>query len=255
MDEAWLAGVDACAGGWLAAFVPPGEGTVRLRVFRRFTDLLEAVERPGLIAIDIPIGLPERIGRGGRAAETAVRPLLGARQSSVFSTPARPAIYAEAGWVPNVDEMLAAHARASEIARATSDPPKGVSIQAFCLFPKIREVDEVLRTEPGVARRVFETHPEVTFWRLNGETPLGEPKKVRGQPFGRGLALRRKLLATAGLPAGALELRAPPGAGEDDVLDALACAVTARRLRAGEAVSYPNPPETDPFGLPMAIWM
>ena len=38
------------------------------------------------------------------------------------------------------------------------------------------------------------------------------------------------------------------------LLDALACAAIARRLHAGSAQPFPNPPPRDAFGLPMAIW-
>ena len=48
---------------------------------------------------------------------------------------------------------------------------------------------------------------------------------------------------------------APPrGAAADDLLDALACAAIARRLHAGLAQPFPDPPPRDAFGLAMAIW-
>jgi predicted RNase H-like nuclease len=78
-----IAGIDGCPGGWIAAFARGGE--VRLEILPRFADVL--AKHPAVIAVDMPIGLPERSGPGGRAAENAVRPLLGARQSSVFSVP------------------------------------------------------------------------------------------------------------------------------------------------------------------------
>src|ERR1043165_6956424 len=93
-QDAWLAGVDGCAGGWLVAFVRPQADETRLRMVPSFADVFGAPEQPAVIAVDMPIGLPERVGVGGRAAENAVRPLLGARQSSVFSVPSRQAIYA-----------------------------------------------------------------------------------------------------------------------------------------------------------------
>jgi predicted RNase H-like nuclease len=250
-DDIWLAGVDGCRGGWIAAFLRPAGEEVRLRVVPRFADIVAAPERPAIVAVDMPIGLPERGGRGGRAAENAVRPLLGGRQSSVFSIPSRAAVYAAAD---GPADPGAAHRRASEVARATSDPPRGVAIQTFSLFPKVREIDALLREEPGLAARVFEVHPEVTFWRMNGEAALAEPKKVKNQPYGPGLQLRRALLEAAGMPEGALAGPPPPGSGEDDRLDALACALTARRLKAGLARSFPDPPERDAFGLAMAIW-
>ena len=46
----------------------------------------------------------------------------------------------------------------------------------------------------------------------------------------------------------------PKGAAADDLLDALACAAIARRLHAGLAQPFPDPPPRDAFGLAMAIW-
>ena len=124
------------------------------------------------------------------------------------------------------------YAAACAIAAATSDPPRKVSKQLFNIAPKIREVDEALRATPDATGRVFEVHPEVAFWRLNGERALTEPKKVKSRPYEPGLALRRTLLIAAGLPADAVNATPPKGAAADDLLDALACAAVARRIHA-----------------------
>jgi predicted RNase H-like nuclease len=240
--DAWLAGVDGCTAGWIAAFVHSEGHETRVRIVPRFADVLSAPEQPEIVAVDMPIGLPERVGIGGRAAENCVRPLLGARQSSVFSVPSRAAIYA------------ADYGDACRIAAATSDPPRKVSKQLFNIAPKIREVDECLRAGSEFARRVFEVHPEVAFWRLNGGRALTEPKKVKSRPYEPGLALRRNLLMAAGLPEATVNTAPPKGAAADDLLDALACAAIARRIRAGIAEPFPNPPPRDAFGLAMAIW-
>jgi predicted RNase H-like nuclease len=143
---------------------------------------------------------------------------------------------------------------ACEAALATSDPPRQVSKQLFMLAPKIREVDSCLRGDADCAGRVFEVHPELAFWRLNGGAALEEPKKVKGRCHAPGLALRRRLLIAAGLPADVVNGVPPRGAGADDLLDALACAEVARRIALGLAAPFPDPPERDAFGLPMAIW-
>ena len=135
-----------------------------------------------------------------------------------------------------------------------SDPPRKVSKQLFNIAPKIREVDALLRADAALAARVFEVHPELAFWRLNGERALDEPKKVKSRCHEPGLALRRGLLIAAGLPAAVVEAPPPKGAGPDDLLDALACAAIARRLYAGTARPFPDPPARDAYGLPMAIW-
>jgi len=238
--EEWLAGVDGCPVGWVAAFAREAE--VRLRLLPRFVDVLSAAEAPRIVAVDIPIGLPERVGRGGRAAENAVRPLLGARQSSVFSVPSRAALMAQD------------YRAACRIALATSEPPRMVSKQLHMLAPKIREVDTCLRADATAAARVFEVHPELAFWRLNAERAVAEPKKVKGACYEPGLVLRRRLLIAAGFPPALVNGASPKGAGPDDLLDALACAAIARRIRAGSARPFPEPPERDACGLPMAIW-
>jgi predicted RNase H-like nuclease len=241
-EDAWLAGVDGCRTGWIVAFVRPAGGDLRVRIVPRFAEVVAAPEAPVVVAVDIPIGLPERVGRGGRAAENAVRPLLGARQSSVFSVPSRAALAA-------VD-----YRAACATALATSEPPRKVSRQLFMLAPKIRDVDLCLRADAAAAARVFEVHPELAFWRLNGARALPEPKKVKSRCYEPGLAVRRRLLVEAGLPPAIVHTMLPRGAGSDDLLDALACAAIARRLHAGVARPFPDPPERDAFGLRMAIW-
>ena len=74
-NDIWLAGVDGCRAGWIVAFVRPAATEFVIRVVERFSDLIAASENPAVIAVDIPIGLPDRSGHGGRAAENAVRPL------------------------------------------------------------------------------------------------------------------------------------------------------------------------------------
>jgi predicted RNase H-like nuclease len=236
-NEPWLAGVDGCPTGWMVAFVRPRGEEVRLRVVPAFAAIATAPEAPAVIAVDMPIGLPCHIGPNGRGPERAVRPLLGARQSSVFPVPSREAIYA------------LTYLDACRAALLTSDPPRSVQKQLFLIGPRIREVDGLLRADPALAARVFEVHPELAFWRLNGESPLALPKKVKP-----GLALRRRLLIAAGFPRAVVEAPPPRGAGADDVLDALACAAIARRIYAGLAKPFPDPPQRDEYGLPMAIW-
>lgn len=247
------AGVDGCRGGWIAA-IAEGDAQPEIRVFVHLAELLEALPDNAVIAVDMPIGLPERCGPGGRGPEKLVRPLLGMRQSSVFSIPSRAAVYSGVQSPSAGDDgWLAAHRRASEVARATSEPPRGVSIQAFGLFAKIRELDTLLRENASLCERVFESHPELCFWRLNGKLPLKEPKKVKGRVFGPGMAERRTLLKGAGLAWEIVAARPPRGAAEDDMLDALAVLAAARNRATGRQIVFPDPPNLDGLGLPMAI--
>ncbi len=249
----WLAGVDGCAGGWIVAFVQPTTYEVRQRVVRTFSAIPLEPEAPTIIAVDMPIGLPDISPEKGRLPEREVRPLLGSRKSSVFRIPSRPAVYAGASYEPVDDRQR--YLAACEIARGTSDDRKAFSKQGFFIFRKIVEVDEFLRSNPRMIGRVHEVHPEVAFWCINEKQEVREPKKKKNRPYEPGLELRRRLLIAEGFPEEKVRLLPPKSeAGADDWLDALAGAAIAKRISDGRARSYPVSPQRDAFGLPMAIW-
>lgn len=231
-----IAGLDGCSAGWVLVARNPATSDFTVRLVAEIGDVLALTPDLAAIAVDMPIGLPDRIIGPGRCAEQAVRPLLGARQSSVFSIPVRAAVEAP--------DYRTACARALE----GSTPPRKVSKQGFMIFPKIREVDALLRANPGLGDRLIETHPELVFRRLKGE-PLTHPKKTA-----EGLAERRALLRAAGMPEALIASATPRGAKPDDLLDAIACSLVAERHARGEAVPHPASPERDRYGLPIAIW-
>jgi predicted RNase H-like nuclease len=238
-----VAGVDGCRAGWLCVTAEAETGKARDAFIAPDIGVVLGRQDLAVIAIDVPIGIPEIASLGGRACDAALRRQLGARQSSVFAVPARAALAEED------------YARASDAAFAHSQPPRRVSRQCFHLFPKIREVDA--RMTPELQAHVVECHPEGAFWAMNGRVPLHEPKKVKSQPHPAGLALRHLLLAQAGFDPAFLAGRRfrAAEAGADDVLDACACAWTALRVLRGEAIRFPEgEPPRDPRGLRMEVW-
>lgn len=246
-----LAGVDGCRAGWVA--VVREDGRTRVCVFARFAELLAALPGDAIVAVDMPIGLPEWIGPSGRGPEALARSVLGARRGSVFAIPSRRAVEAEPGPWGSAAERLAAHARVSAVARETSHPPRGVSIQAFGLFGKIREIDELMRNVPGLGGRVIESHPELAFWRLNGEHAMAWPKKLQGRTCVEGMSERREVLGRQGVSGEMLAGRFV-GVGEDDLLDAAVLLLVAERFAEGMAVPMPDQPGRDAAGVEVAIW-
>jgi len=236
----WIAGLDGCRGAWAGALMDCDDPErFRCGLFDSVAALLDGPEVPRIAGIDVPIGLPERILGGGRGADRAARARLGPARASVFPMPPRAAVYA-----PDYETAKA-------LSRAGSEPPFAPSIQGWNIFRYVREVDTLLRDRPDLRERLHEVHPEVAFHALNGLRPLGLPKK--GPRRHEGLALRRRLLAEAGLPEALIAAR-PPGVPADDHLDALAGLVTARDILLGRAQPLPDPPERDAFGLPVVIW-
>ncbi|WP_332681876.1 serine/threonine dehydratase [Bosea sp. (in: a-proteobacteria)] len=246
----WVAGVDGCKAGWIAAFCDAGfKNPPVIKVFREFASILKDDLTPSIIAVDMPIGLPDWIEGRGRGPEDAARAVLGRRRGSVFSIPSRAAVYAVDRPVVGMGDIAISHAAACGLARATSTLKAGFSRQAFMILPKIREIDRLLQAAPQHRHRIREIHPEVAFWSMNHGRPLRFGKK---HPAGE--MERIALLRTQGL-AEAWMLPAPPkGARRDDQIDALAALVVARHIAAGRGKPFPDPPGRDSHGLPIAIW-
>ncbi len=240
----WVAGADGCPLGWAVVLKDmAGRKPAELMVFKTMAELLRHPLVPALVAVDMPIGLPETIGPGGRAPENELRALLGERKASLFSIPSRRAIYAP-DFSAACDESL-----------ATSEPPRKISIQAYNLFPKIRELDELIRDDPGLVGILSESHPEGAFMVMNDRQPLPEPKKVKSAIHAPGIILRKALLIeVAGFDAAFLDQKTPKGVGVDDFMDACACAWVAEKRALGTAISFPQKPERDAYDIPMAIW-
>ena len=231
-----LAGVDGCRAGWFAIVENLACNSFEPVITSSFDSLLEELADCALIAVDIPIGLPNS---GPRTCDLLARKYLSPKRgSSVFPAPIRPVLGAST------------HKDASEIRRSIEG--KGVSIQSFAISKKIREVDNVLRGNREIARRVVEIHPEVSFAAMASGIPMLCKKARTAGHHERVEHLRHHVPIEAidfGLAAYALGAVA-----KDDILDAFAALWTARRIRAGTACHFPPTAETDPYGLDMAIW-
>lgn len=223
-------GLDACRAGWVGVLLPASapDAEAGIRVGTTVADLLAwaSGKAPlGLVAVDIPIGLPDR---ARRQADVLARAELGPRRSSVFMTPTRAAL----------DEGT--HAAASAVNRERAG--EGISTQAFNLRTKLQEVEAIAH---GGAYRFVEVHPELSFTRMAGH-PLPSSKKTAD-----GQRLRRNLLEQAGIR---VDHPVRVGAGVDDVLDAAAAAWSGRRVLTGVGRPLPDPPEVFSDGWPAAIW-
>lgn len=238
----YIAGVDGCPGGWIVVRHPLNRpSAASWHLFETFEALLATAADHQAIAIDMPIGLPSVAISGGRFADRAARAVLGARQSSVFSVPARAVIAC-------VD-----YRNACAVALEHSDPPRKVAKQTFNLFPKIRQVDALIT--PALQSRIVECHPEVAFWAMNGKTELCEPKKRKSSTHPPGLKLRCELLLAQGFTPQFLAGPDCPGriAAADDFLDACATAWTANRYANKIAERFPTEPVLDARSLRMEI--
>lgn len=216
-------GLDGFRNGWVVVGI---DGRSRsIDFLGRLERLMDSPFRRA--AVDIPIGLPLE---GHRGCDEAARALIAPHGARVFLGARR--------WMLDCATL----AEANRQARGRGQ--KGVSAQLFCLGAKIAEADRLVRRVGQ--DRIWETHPELVFRRLNGGEPL-PPKKTP-----QGHAVRRRLLERDGFEIldAWLDRRLGSGAKPDDVLDACACAIAARDGRHKVPI---RDARTDEYGLGMEI--
>lgn len=226
-------GIDGCRAGWVIAYRDGQE--ISLAIISKLSDLNDLLHPNASVMIDMPIGLTD--GPSVRGCDALAREKLRPhRSSSVFGVPARQ--------VTRCTDYSHANALSRELSG------KGISKQAFYLFPKIRELDDWLMSRDRRGRW-SECHPEVAFASLNGGEALLDSKKTEA-----GSQTRSKLLAEMGEIRPALEKALATHRRKDvladDLLDALVCLLTAERQRNGRQ-HMPEDAPADERGLIMEI--
>lgn len=227
-----IAGVDGYKGGWIAT-IQGNDDKAHVEYFPTFSDLAKKTDL-NLIVIDIPIGLPQP--GSPRRADIEVRKLLRQRGCCVFPAPIRP--------------LLKCHTQAQATTEGRQLEGKGCPIMLWCIIPKIKEVDSLMRTQAGLKARVKEGHPEVTFAVMNGDQPIPVSKHKR-----EGQQIRLELLREWFGDRPRDDCHAKPGARED-IIDAYAMLWTARRFvnDSGRVRRFPDgEAPIDSEGLPMQI--
>ena len=233
-------GVDGCRSGWFS--VGLGHHGYETKLSGKFEELLRHHHDAKLILVDIPIGLSD--GPDERDADRCARTRLGPRRSSVFRTPTR-------GTVRQISKAPDDYGEANRVERKIAGV--GVSKQTFQIGPKIAEVDKALLSrDRGDGPLIRESHPEICFWALNREQPMKFNKRRPAGAMERIRVLERVEPRTRQIFDKAYCRFLDRGAAEDDILDALALAVTARRGH-GRLQTLPDLPPEDTRGLPMEM--
>lgn len=217
-----LAGIDGCKAGWLIATSDDDLASLQFQIVGDLTAFLDGLDEGNArVVIDVPIGLSPD---SPRMCDLAARRYLGKpRNSSVFPAPCRATLAA------------GTYQQACDLNSQASG--RKVSKQLFNLLDKIREIDSLVTRDRQHWFR--EAHPELIFAVLGGnkrglthnkKTPEGEQERLailrRHTPHFDAREVRSQL----GLEATA----------RDDIIDAVACLVTARRLLSGEAMILPT---------------
>ena len=263
-------GVDGCPAGWIAVGLGDGnESCVKVFGRGKFPSLLEHFNDASVVLVDMPIGLPEDGAPSLRDCDRDARWLLGERWGSVFPVPSR----------RFVDKMMEIGWGYKDYSKANKWSKKclggGISAQSFAITPKIVEVDKALKCDKSILSKVRETHPELCFMALSeNNQPMTHKKSEREGFEERCEILRHCTRHVDGLDVGAIYKKArrkesrKTKVADDDILDAIALAITAklglqngnqlRHLPKGVApekvihLTDKNPP-TDSNGFPMEM--
>ena len=226
-----LAGVAPTRVGWVVASAKllgiqlhPQEA----QLFENLSDILDYRPAFRIIAVGLPIGLPDGAGEHGRACDREARKLLGwPRAGAILSPPVRAAL----------------HARSYEEAAKLSG---GLSAVTWGLMARIAEADREI--ESFRQRTVFEVHPELSLYQLNDDQPMKNPKRTVVGQEERAQLIRSRI---AGME---LVLDADiPRVRRWQLIDAAACLTATRRIAARAMTRIPTDPEWDEKGLRMEI--
>lgn len=242
MTKQWFAGVDGCRGGWLVVLWD-GKEEFRQEVCSEFKDVLNITTEPSIIAVDMPIGLiEENPPNGGRECDQEARQLLGHLMSAVFSPPARMTLW-EATDFRSAQRL---------------NQPAGLTIQAFGLFPKLRQVDKVMSENPELQKRIKEVHPELCFYGAAGGRPMNYPKRSpEGQEERKNILIELLGNGWHEWYQEVLQRYTRSRVAIDDILDASVAAWTAERIKNGvdgQLKIIPADPPEDMKGLRMEMW-
>lgn len=210
-----------CPGGWLVASAKLHAATFAPedpRVYAKFPEVFDEHPPFEVIALNSPVGFPDEPDEQ-RTCERVARELLGRRAITVRRTPTRGTV--ETG-IPRLDEHLDA--------------------VSLVLLKRTCEVASDML--PYRQRSVYEAHPELSFYVINGDRPLQRSKKSP-----EGIEERRSLLLKR-VPGIHRVIDAKlVGVSESHLYDVAALLWTARRIHAKAATRIPENPEWDAEGL------
>ena len=246
-------GVDGCPCGWIGVGLDDGDGT-SVKVRGKFSEILECFGDACLILVDMPIGLPNGVPTY-RCCDNEARGKLKGRKSSVFSVPSREFVTEF-----KKSESLCKPWAYSDANKWITDKCQGaklISQQSFHIIKKIVEVDDALKPrDKSASPKVREAHPEICFWALNDENVMSNSKKD-GWGFVERLRVVKRLIPGTDIDGVFEEVRreySNSKVGGDDILDALALAVTAKIGCMNDSLkTLPEKPPTDCDGLPMEM--
>ena len=226
-------GIDGCKYGWICAQLK--NEAISLTLLGHINEVKKVDSQR--IFIDIPIGLSDQFNT--RTIDFELRKLLSKkRKSSVFTPPIREALEAPTYQLGN------------QINKSISG--KGISIQAWNIGHKIKEVNQFLSQNHLYQKKMSESHPELCFELLNNG-PLNHSKKTLSGMEERIKIINKYInISFQEIRNFAKECKSDK-AKLDDIIDAIVLSLSAMRWEMSGKRQITQEKEKDTFKLPFNI--
>lgn len=229
------AGINGCKAGWL--LVSFTEGASRFAVLQGRDELEKSFSEYGRIFIHVPIGLEDRAYE--RHCDQLLKAKLGRDYAvDVVSPPVRPVLdapsYAEANFTTF---------------EATG---KNLTLQAWNITQKIKDVDSLLRAHAPYAESVLESSPELLFQKLNGGMIYQKPNLKKGIKHRLELIKEREAMADDFFRDIKEQFRRSE-VEEHDIVNAFVLAHFAKLSTEKEVLTLPETITPDAHGMKKAI--
>jgi predicted RNase H-like nuclease len=235
LEKERIAGVDGCPGGWFMLYY---DGSQYHDVLSSNVDqLVGAMAGRTSVWIDMPIGLGSADVE--RTVDQLLRKAIPGKSSSVFTPPCREAL--------NENSYEEANRTNREITG------KGLSVQAWNLAPKIRDLDRWIRNNPNKEIHFYESFPELCFKALNGGSAI-----IAKKTSPTGLEMRLNAIKStdpnlARLYEKLIQKYSRSKLRRDDILDAMSM-LLCNKLSKDQGYQYlMDPVEKDQYSIPIRI--
>tara|TARA_R110002096_G_scaffold326134_3_gene520044 strand:+ start:1523 stop:2230 length:708 start_codon:yes stop_codon:yes gene_type:complete len=228
------AGIDGCKLGWL--LVSFDEGAELYTILRTKEELDAAFNDYDRVFIDLPIGLEDE--EYHRECDVLMRKAIGTDYApDVFSPPIRPALDAPS------------YVEANMISYDYTE--EKLSLQAWNIVPKIKDVDSLLQASTALRDKVLESHPEFLFQKLNGGLIFQKKNLKKGVKHRLELIRDKEAIADDFFRDIKEEYRRIE-VEEGDIVDAMVLALYAKLSTQKELKTMPEEISVDSVGLKKA---
>jgi len=229
-------GIDGYIDGWCCCVLENG---IKIELHKTLQDLYKKIGINNLTLIDMPIGLSSL--NIERKIDFKLRSYLPKnKKSSVFTAPCRKAVLSS-----NYDS-------AKKINQIITK--RSISIQSWNICKKIKELDEFLRLPKSNKVLIKESHPEYCFINLNNNNPLIHSKKTKEGFLERLSILKRHEKNIEPIIEKTLENFKKEKVKKDDILDAIALALTSKYWKYNGSRIISQNPKNDEMGIPFEIY-